>query len=323
MNTSISPDRRRPKARIRLESLEARELLTGGAGNTFAVIPAAIKAGGQTADVSFTIDPAHFKLPHGTVTLGVDVVAQSAQSFQPQITAVKNADGHFVHFQHAVYDPHLKRTNAKAGMLTSAITFPVSLPPGDANATATYKVTVGGLKFTTGNFLLGFYLPGDANGDGSVTQADMTATRKLLRLNASQSSYDFYADANRDGRITPADLQLVRKNMGATVTVLPVVTSNLNPDSVTVANTRTTSKQVVNFSGAATPGATIAYTNNTDNNLAQTVTTDDKGKYSVNIPLVAGKNNMTLTTHDAFGQSISGAIDPVTYFAAATSSTTS
>jgi hypothetical protein len=245
----------------------------------------------------------------------VDVVAQSAQNFQPQVTAVKNAEGRPVHFQHAVYDPHLKRSNAKAGMLTSAVSFPVTVPTGDAPAT--YKIEVNGQKFTTGNFLLGFFLPGDANGDGSVTQADMTSTRKLLNLNASQTSYDFYADANRDGRISRADLSLVRKNMGASVTILPVVTSNLNPDSVTVKDTRTTSHQTVNFTGKATPGATIAYTNTTDNNKAQTVTTDDQGNYSVNIPLVPGKNTMTLTTHDAFGQSISGSIDPVTYFAAA------
>lgn len=319
MTTSNSPNRRRPKARIALESLETRELMTGGAGNTFAVMPGSIKSQGSTAEVTFTIDPSHFTLPHGKMTLGIDVVAQSATTFQPQVTAVKNAEGHFVHFTHAVYDPRLKRSNASSGGVTSAVTVPISLP-ADGKPT-TYTVVVSGMKFSTGNFLLGFYLPGDASGTGTVTKADLTSTRKLLRVNANQSKYAFYTDANRDGRISPADVSLVRQNMGVTVNVLPIITSNLNPASVTVANTRTTSKQVVNFSGSATPGATIVYTNNTDNNLAQTVTADSKGNYSVDIPLVPGKNNMSLTTHDSFGQSISGAIDPVTYFASAASST--
>src|SRR5262249_24085359 len=152
---------------------------------------------GGTAEVTFTIDPSHFTIPHGKMMLGLDVVAQSATTFQPEITGVKNPEGHFIPFTHSVYDPRLKRTNAAAGGVTSAITVPISL--SHDGKPATYTVVVTGLKYSQGNFLVGSYLPGDTSGSGTVTKADMTATRKLNGVNANNSKYNFYVDANRDG----------------------------------------------------------------------------------------------------------------------------
>jgi hypothetical protein len=322
MNTPNSHDRTRRKAQISLEPLEGRELMTGGAGNTFAITPGTIKTAGGSSSVTFTIDPAHFTLPHGTMMLGIDVVAQSNATLKPDIVSVQTSSGKPVRVSHAIYDHSVQRTNAANGKLTSAVIVPISFPRDNGNKPVTYTVNVTGLQKTSGQYLLGFYLPGDPAGTGTVNQAGYTATRKLLRLNGNDSKYNFYADANRDGKISPTDLSLTRQNMGVTVNVSPVVTSNLNPASVTQVGSRVTTNQVVNFTGNASPGATITYTNVTNNNTAVTATTDSKGNYSVNIQLVPGTNSMTLATHDPFGQSISGAIDSVTYLVPPTKTTT-
>jgi hypothetical protein len=53
----------------------------------------------------------------------------------------------------------------------------------------------------------------------------------------------------------------------------------------------------------------------TDQNGGSTTTTtaDSTGAYSIFVPLVVGSNTFTVSTLDAFGQNISGAITPVVY----------
>ena len=54
-------------------SSSRRALLSGGAGDTFALISGTIDKPGGTTAIQFTIDPAHFTLPRHTLALGIDV----------------------------------------------------------------------------------------------------------------------------------------------------------------------------------------------------------------------------------------------------------
>ena len=90
---------------------------------------------------------------------------------------------------------------------------------------------VKGLNSTTGKYLLGFYLPGDTNGDGTVNKTDITTIKSLLGDAATNSNYSFDADVNRDGIINGKDVTLAKQNLGAHDQVSPVVSVNLDPAS--------------------------------------------------------------------------------------------
>ena len=98
----------------------------------------------------------------------------------------------------------------------------MSFFPDNSNRPATYSVQVQGLGQAGGSFLLGFYLPGDANGDGKVDKTDTQIVRSELGSRAGSARYTFDADANRDGRIAKIDLAYVKQNQGVAVTVSPV-----------------------------------------------------------------------------------------------------
>ena len=101
--------------------------------------------------------------------------------------------------------------------------------PKAGQAPADYTVQVRAANKTTGDYLLGFYLPGDVAGTGTVTQADLQTIKSDLGVTASSSNYNFDADVNRDGIIAPADLAFAAMNLGASTKISPIISVNLNP----------------------------------------------------------------------------------------------
>ena len=199
---------------------------------------------------------------------------------------------------------HLGNTPTSAGLITLKV-------PTASQGPATYTVQVKGLDHSTGQYLLGFYLPGDANGDGTVNSADLTTIKSVMGDASTNSNYNFDADVNRDGIINKTDVRLAEENMGASTIVSPVVSVNLDPNADPSGN-RTTSYSEVHFAGKVTPNATVTFINQS-NSQNTTVTAGSTGAYTIYVPLVSGSNTFTVTTKDAFGQSISGAISPVVY----------
>ncbi len=181
---------------------------------------------------------------------------------------------------------------------------------------------VKGLAHSTGQYLLGFYLPGDANGDGTINKTDITTIKSLIGDAATNSNYNFDADVNRDGIINQKDIRLAQRNMGATTKVSPVASVNLDPASNPSLN-RTTPYSTVHFAGKVTPDATVTFANNSNSGATTTVTADSTGAYSIMVPLVTGSNTFTVTTKDGFGQAISGQITPVVYSPPTTTTTPS
>ena len=323
MNPS-RPNRKPRTPNLAPEQLEARQMLTGGVGSTFAIIPATIsKAGGQVS-VDFTLNSTLFKDPgNKPFVLGVDVAPNTNSTVNPAIKSVTTPTGQSLSVTHAVFDPKVTRTGVQgASKLSSAglVTIP-GLPRTGAKST-TYKVNVTGLTKTSGAILVGFYLPGDADGSGTVNQADLNAIRYAMNTNASDTTgkYSFDADTNRDGMITKQDLTIASKNLGVSTTVSPVISANVSPSQMVDPQNRITNLNTVTITGAATPSATVAYSETGE--VPVSTVADQTGNYSITLPLLTGSNTYNVATTDAFDQKITGAINSITYNPAAVAPTT-
>jgi hypothetical protein len=294
------------------EALEGRQLLTGGAGSIFALVPGQVAAAKQPAAHTFTIKGEDFTLPRSrSMTLGIDIAPAGGSAIQPKIASVVNAKGKA---QPITYPTGgVLKTKAGAGAVDAqngAVLVPIRNVPASGVSLTTRVVGEGD---TTGGFLLGYYLPGDANGDGVVEQADIQIVTSSLGSIVGDTNYVFDADANRDGRVGMNDLTLARQNLGAKTTILPVLSANLDPISDSGTPDRTTVYQQVVFTGQGTPGATITYTEATGKTPAVTTTALADGRYQLTAGLAEGANTFLVTAADRFGQVISGKIAPVTY----------
>jgi hypothetical protein len=317
MNPFRSITRRR-KPELSAERLETRELLTGG-HNTFAIIPGNVAKTDGTAAIAFTVDSTHFTLPRKSFALGIDVVPDASSSIKPLISSVNNPHGDLVpQTFHSIYNPHLSHLKVASGAGTSAVITPISLYPHQPDRPATYSANVDALGKTSGNFLLGFYLPGDANGDGVVNKADLQIVKSDLGARSNQTKYNFDADANRDGRIGLIDVSYVQQNMGVSTNISPIVQANYdNSNDVGALSSRVSKGSTAHFSGTATPGASISYTEVANQVPSTSTTADASGNYSIIVPLANGTNTFRVMSQDGFGQVIQGTIAPVSYISPA------
>ena len=96
MSRSHASSRSRNSVSLRPEVLESRSLMTGGAGNTFALVPGNVADPGGTAQVPITIAPPLFTLPKQKMVLGIDVVPKTNSSLTPLISRVDNPHNEIV-----------------------------------------------------------------------------------------------------------------------------------------------------------------------------------------------------------------------------------
>ena len=316
MNPS-NPKPRRPRSpSLSAESLEKREMMTGGVGDTFAILPATIKTAGGHTSVSFSLDPKLFTdKGNKPFVLGIDVAPNKNATTIPIVQSVTTPSGKTLSVTHATFDPKVTRTGVQsASKLSSAglVTIP-GLPSAKAKSFV-YKVNVSALNKTSGDILVGFYLPGDATGIGTVNQTSINAIQFSLNTNANDTTgkYSFDADVNRNGKIDSQDLAIAQKNFGISTTVSPVISANLNPTGIADPKNRISMVPNVVVNGSATPGASITYS--APNLPVRTVIADpNTGAYSVPLTLNVGPNTYNVVTTDAFKQSITGSIAAITY----------
>jgi hypothetical protein len=312
MNPSRSNPRRRRKREFGPELLETRELMTAGS-NTFAIIPGTVSTANGTTAIKFTINPTNFTLPRHAITLGIDVVPQSGSTIKPLISSVDDPHGNLIpQVFHSIYDPHLGYVAVASNPATSSVLAPLTLYPHQPKRPVTFTVNVTAVGHTSGDFLLGFYLPGDAQGTGSVTKADLQIVKGEQGARAGQANYNFNADTNRDGRIGKIDTAFTLQNQGTSTTVSPIVQANYDTSHDVPGTTRTTTSTTAHFTGTATPGATITYSEANNAVPSTSTTADASGNYSITVPLALGSNVFTVTSIDSFGQNISGTLTPVT-----------
>ena len=315
MNPSHKQAHKKRGRNLSLEVLEDRQLLSAGEGSTFAIMSGNVATARQVSSVPFIINPNDFTpARNGKILLGIDVAADPSTSIQPEIVSVKNAHGQIAAgLIHSAYTRQIITAKKLTDPISSAVL--ISLPvPKAGQAPADYTVQVRAANGTTGDYLLGFYLPGDVAGTGTVTTSDLQTIKSDLGVTASSSNYNFDANVTRNGKISAADLAFAAMNLGASTKISPIISVNLNRADDPL-NNRITSDKTVNFTGTVTPGATVAFTEINNNSPGATTTADASGNYSIMVPLGNGSNTFKVTTMDALGQSISGQIAPVTYSA--------
>ncbi len=225
--------------------------MTAGAGNTFAIMNETFASANQKIVVPFNYQPNLITLnARHQITLGVDVAAQSGSSARGKIVAVEDLQTHkMIPMTRATYAKTVQLANPANGKQATAVTFTLKLTAAQAASPHNYAVVVQSQGGTTGGFLVGFYLPGDAGGTGTVGNTDLATIKQDLNINASSPNYVFAADANRDGVINNSDLRIAQQNLGTAVKVTPVVAANLSPASDSGINDRITNIRTVTFLG--------------------------------------------------------------------------
>lgn len=309
--------RRRRTRSIQAETLESRSLMTGGVGNTFAISSTAIESADQVKTVEFKVDKTLFTRPANRIVMGIDVAPGQNSSANPFVVGLTDSAGKTVRGLTRAYMNNA--TNRKSIDSLSSATVTELRAPG--NATQTFRVSVTATGKTTGGVLVGFYLPGDANGDGVVDATDVKSIKSLNGRKTGDATYAFEADANRDGIINRVDYRIAVKNFGVKTIVTPVVSANFDPEPNGGATNRTTTQQTGVFTGQATPGASITYTEIAGKASPVATNADPSGNYKVSIPLAEGSNTFRVSIADGFGQKIDGNIAAVTYNKPFTTST--
>ena len=296
------------------EALESRQVLTGGAGAIFAVIPAAIGTPGGTVAVPFTIDPTHFSSAHGGMLIGIDVSGQGSPAPSPRIVAVQDSHGHTLPAIHGIYNRAI-RPKVGSKVHTSAALFQLDQPARLHPHPAAYTVLVAADSKTSGALRVGFYLPGDTTGRGVVDSKDLQAIQSALGAQVGDPKYSLTpgADVNRDGRIDQTDVTLARRNLGVTTTVSPTLTGHPEPASAVDPKHRTTTIQDLGFAGTATPGATITVDEINKQSPEVKATVDATGNYHLTLHLAKGTNSFTVHETDAFGQNNTGVLPVIKY----------
>jgi hypothetical protein len=320
MNTSNRQPRRKRVTGFSLERLEERQVMSAGMGSTFAIMPGAITTAGQASSIQFKLDPSQFTPGRrGKIVLGIDVAPDPNATVKPELVSVTSASGRVAaSVHHSVYTASIIKAQraAKKGITPVSSAVLITLPaPKAGQAPGVYTVHVQGQGGSTGSYLVGFYLPGDANGDGKVNSTDLQSMMSALGSTpqASGTKYTFDADTNRDGRISLSDLQTGSQNLGASTKISPVINVNLDPATDGPMHSRITNFNPVRFTGSATPGSTVTFTEINKNSPGATGTTDSSGNFSIMVPIGDGSNTFSVSSTDSFGQTISGQISPVTY----------
>jgi hypothetical protein len=312
MDQANGNTRRPPRARPGGEALENRSLLTGGAGSIFALVPGNVANPGDVASHTFTLDSAHFQAKGRNATLGIDIAAAGGSTLQPRISSVSAPGGKTLLISYPRGGVlKAKSAGTDPSLTNGAVLVPLQVPTADRKLTLSTHV-VGEAK-TSGNYILGYYLPGDADGDGKVSQADVKAIKTGLGAIVGDSNYNFDADANRDGRIGLNDVQLARRNTGLSTTITPVISANLNPISDSGVTDRITVYEDVIIDGQGVAGATITFSEIDKKTSDVTATVGADGNYSVTLRLAEGKNTFHVSYVDPFGQVIAGNIADLTY----------
>jgi hypothetical protein len=278
-----------------LEPLEARELLTALPANTLAVASGTVAAPGGSAQVSTPVTAENI---HGksSIVIGESITAAPGSGIQPQFVAAYGPDGKRLPVEPgAPFVP---------GAHESATVFITVSTPGPITTVVT------GAHGTTGAFQVREYLPGDVNGDGQVTVADLAAFAPHFLSNAGGSLYDPAADANLNGQVAAGDARYIERNMAPLTRRVPTfVTFHLGPGEQVRQHPSTNSGGVtydknVTIIGHTIPGA-LVFSDSADADYTFTgpiLPTDARGIFTLNATLTSGINNFDFLIVDQFGR---------------------
>jgi hypothetical protein len=196
--------------RLAFDALESRLALSSAVpANTLAVVQGQIPSPGAVVHVSTPIAPANLTPGRAGTVIGVVVSPQSAGAAQPTIVSATAPDG-----TRLVLRPegHSRLSGDQGGAvyfvtdsMAGPLTFDVTNPRGG-----------------TGSFRLRTYLPGDVNGDGTVTLADLQALAPSYLARQGQPRYNPAADAYLSGQINQWDARILGQNLSPLTTPVPL-----------------------------------------------------------------------------------------------------
>ncbi len=277
--------------RSQLENLENRQMLSIvppeleqpnllAADIGFAHINGSIEAPGEVERIDFSIG-SNFSLAGKNVRLGFFVERAETSAVDPHAVKIFDYRGKSVKTEVS--------SNDLRGLPESLVL--ADLKRGD------YTIEVRGTsrRGPTGAFVLHVYLAGDVNGDFRVTTSDVNTIKNLDGTRIGSSKYREEADVNLDGKIDKKDQQLAKKNVGDSVSALPL---SLTIDSISPApvvlpgGVLATQQAASQVNGTATAGATVTLDKDGDGFDDGSVLVGAGGSYSLPATLVEGLNTL-------------------------------
>src|SRR5579883_111162 len=300
----------RGRSRPRLEPLEPRlPLSLPPSTNTFGISPPAnalgVSLGNLTrpdaiATTSVTLVPRNIT-PHKQSTIfGVFVQPTATSGLDPRIVAVKEGGRTLPLHLGRPYRPQA------AGQPTDqAVAF------FKASHAGTVSILVAGQNHTTGTYTALTTLPGDVNGDGQVTLADLPPFAKAYGTSRGNPDYNPAADASLNGIINLFDAKALEYNMTpVTPNTRLTAAVNLAPaDQAPYPGPKNsggdTLKRKVDIVGATMPGSIVVEVR--DGNLTtphKAIATNAKGYFTVAATNSQGVNTTNFLIIDPYGRQL-------------------
>jgi hypothetical protein len=288
--------RQRKQQRPALEVLEGRLVLDSTIpANTLATVQGTVSSPGAVAQVSVPVT-AHNINGLESIVLGTATAPAGGGGLLPQVVYVIGPDG--------------KRLTLQPGAPFNAASHNEATAYFTDGTPGNVTIGVTGLNNTTGSFQLREYLPGDINGDGQVTLADVQLFPKSYLSQVGDANYNAAADANLNGQVGQDDARFLERNLKPLTPKIPLtVKLTLAPQFAVKGHVPSnlgghTYFKTVTILGKTTPGSIVF----TDSSLANytftgpAVATDARGNFSVKATNSNGINNNDFLVIDPFGQ---------------------
>lgn len=273
-------------ARPTFDALETRLSLSGDwPVNTIGTSAGTVRQPGGISSATVAVASRNLTPDRHSTLFGIFVQPTPGSDLRPRIVAVE-ANGHRVPFQSGrPYVPG--RTKVAAAFVQLSQPVPLT-------------VFVAGAHHTDGSFTYAATLPGDLNGDGTVTIADLPLFAKAYGSEAGQPTYNSAADFNLNGSINFNDATAIERNMapltpdhplGLLIRLLP---SDQAHYPTSKSSGGATFKQDVTIIGRTTPGSLVI-------EGSEAYATNAEGVFAVNVKNTLGINQNNFLVLDPFG----------------------
>ena len=285
--------------RATLEPLEARGLLSTLPVNTLAVASGNVATPGASAQVSTPVT-AHNLNGKPSVIIGESITPAPGSALAPQFVAAYGPNGQRLPIQQgAPFVP---------GVRDSVTAFITVSAPGPVTTVVT------GAHGSTGAFQVRAYLPGDVNGDGQVTIADLAPFAKAYLATTADRNYNPAADANLNGVIGIPDGRYLERNMAPITHRVPIFVTFTLPANEAARPPHSTNSggvtalQHVTIVGHTVPGALVIADSGLGDytfskaDSGRVLPTDASGRFVDRVTLSAGINNFDFLIFDPYGQ---------------------
>jgi hypothetical protein len=225
---------------------------------------------------------------------GIFVAPGNGSSLQPRIVGVESSDGRMLSIKQG--RPFVAgRADGQAAAFVKV------------SAAGPLTVLVSGMRRSTGLYSLDVTLAGDANGDGTVNQADLSPFASAYLSKPGDQNYNAAADFNQDGIVNQIDAKALQQNMPAVSSGPLELSMNLLPADQAQYRTPSNSggatfKQNVTIVGRTVPGSIVIQdgTKGFYKWVGPAYATDASGEFTAPEKLTQGVNTFDFLVIDPF-----------------------